>query len=423
MAVPDLKTCAVGLTPEGHYKFLWDAEWFEKQSRPLQILVVLHEVAHLVLQHLERGLRIRLRLADPKRYAEIHEIVNVAMDMAANDTVIRPFVAEAGRSTYGKESDRLAWPEQRKYPQGETFEEYLARLLKDLEKDGWEPGCGKPFPNWLSEMIGNSPTSSLDPVINMPVSDLTDAEIERIISTANTESKQLVKNAIEQTQRSRGTVPAHLKSWIDDLFLEPKVPWPQIFRGYLKTSLSSKLAESSAYPNPALFHLAIDDGIEPYTGYQKEFTFNMAILIDSSGSISSDDYETFIGELQGIAQAERGATATLIYFDAAVQHVEQLDLDPEKFKSHYRYSYGGTDFNPPFQYILGRDTRVDASVESLPRQMKRWDVVIILTDGEAPIESPGGPCPESLPPCPVIWVLVGNRDPHPAMGSRIVKLE
>jgi len=424
MPVPNLKTCAVTLTQEGHYKFLWDSDWYEEQPRAFQILVVLHEVAHLVLKHLERILRIRLQMADPKKYEQIHEIVNAAADMAANDTVLRPFVQEAGLSTYGKEFKRFRLPEHREpkpYPKGETFEEYLARLLEDMKNDGWEPG--KPYPQWFSDLVGKCPAPMLDPVINVPLQDLTDAEIERIISTAHGESNMLIKKAIEQTERSRGTVPAHLKSWIDSIFVEPKVPWPQVFRGYLKTALSSKLAESSAYPNPALFPLALTGEIEPYTGYQKEFSFNMAVLIDSSGSIGDDDYQTFMGELQGISQAERGASATLVYFDAAVQHVEQLDLDPEKFKNHYRYSCGGTDFNPPFQYILGLETRMDNSVQELPPMRKSWDVVIILTDGEAPIESPGGPCPAWLPPCPVIWVLVGGRKSHPAMGSRIVKLE
>lgn len=422
MPVKDLKTCAVCLTQQGHYKFVWDSEWFEEQERPMQILVVLHEVAHLVLQHLERILRLRLKIADQKRYDELHPIINTAADMAANDTVIRPFVKESGKSSYQNVLTKFVLPETRHYPTGETFEEYLARLLEDLAEDGWTPGSGKPLPQWMADLSGNSGTSMLDPVLNVPVSELTDAEIERIISTANAESKQLVKSAIEQTKRSRGTVPAHLEQLMEELFAEPKVPWSQIFRGYLRTSLSSKLAESSAYPNPALFPLALTGDIEPYTGYQKEFTFNMAVLIDSSGSISDNDYKTFIAELQGISQVERGASATLVYFDSAVQHVEQLDMDPEKFKSHYRYSWGGTDFCPPFQYILGMDTRIDESVTTAPVR-KRWDVVIILTDGEAPIESPSGPCPDYLPPCPVIWVLVGKRDPHPAMGSRIVQLE
>lgn len=424
MPVKDLKTCAVTLTQEGHYKFLWDAEWFEEQTQALQILVVLHEVAHLVLTHLERILRIRLKMADSQKYAQIHDLVNVAADLAANDTVVRPFVQEARQKIYDTEFKEFNLPENIKpkpYPTGESFEEYLARLLEDLDKQGWKPG--KPYPGWFKKMMENCPTSMLDPVINIPLSELTDAEIERIISTANGESKQLVKSAIEQTKRSRGTIPAHLQSLMDELFAEPKVPWPQIFRGYLRTSLSSKLTESSAYPNPALLHLALDGDIEPYTGYQKEFTFNMAVLVDSSGSINNEEYETFIGELQGIARAEKGATATIVYFDSYVQHVEHLDMDPEKFKNPYRYSYGGTDFNPPFQYILGLDTRIDESMEDQPRIRKRWDVVVMLTDGEAPIESPGGPCPQYLPPCPVIWVLVGGNEPHPAMGSRIVRLE
>lgn len=424
--VKDLGTCAVGLTPDGHYKFLWDATWFEEQHRTFQILVVLHEVAHLVLQHLERILRIRLRIADPKKYAAIHDIANIAADMAANDTVIRPFMCDgynANQATFQDAAEQLIFPEKRGYPKHETFEYYLARLLEDMKKDGWTPETGGDYPTWFADMVGKTGTSMLDPVINIDASDLTDAEIERIVSNANAESKQMIKGAIEQAQRARGTIPHHLQSWIEEMLAEPKIPWAQVFRGYLKTAISSKLSESSAYPNPALFNLAMTGEIEPYTGYQKEFTFNLAVLIDSSGSIGADEYETFIAELQGLAQAEPGATATLVYFDSSVQHVERLTLDPEQFKSHYRYSYGGTDFNAPFKYILGRDdARTDDSVEERIQQ-RNWDAVIMLTDGEAPIESPSGPCPDFLPPCPVIWVLVGRRESHPAMGTRIVHLE
>jgi hypothetical protein len=344
------------------------------------------------------------------------------MDMAANDTVVVPYAHDGpNRNVYEDALKKCVLPASREYPSGETFEEYLARLLDEVGKAGWSAGCGKPFPGWVGELSGMAPGKQLDPVMNVPMEELTDAEMERIISTSSAESRQLIKDAIEQTKRSRGTIPRHLQDVLEELIAEPKTPWHQVFRGYLKTALSSKLAESAAYPNPALFHLA-EDGIEPYTGYQKEFTFNMAILIDSSGSISNEDYSQFIGEIQGIAKAEPGATALLVYFDAAVQKIETLTLAPDTLEHPYRYSYGGTDFKPPFQYILGMDTACDASMEGQVAIRKRWDVVVMLTDGEAPIESPGGPCPDLLPPCPVIWALVGRQAAHPAMGSRIVKI-
>jgi len=424
MPVENLKTCGVGLTPQGHYRFVWDPIWYEEQTQATRILVVIHEVGHLVLKHCERALRMRLVLGDQKKFDELHDIVNIAMDMAANDTIVVPYAKDGpNRNAYEEALKTFVLPALKKYPAGESFEEYLARLLDDLEKqDKWTPGCGKPQPGWVKEIAGMAPGASLDPVMNIPMNELTDAEMERIISTAGAESRQLIKDAIEQTKRSRGTVPHHLQSILEEMTAEPKAPWHQIFRGYLKTALSSKLAESSAYPNPALFHLVEEDGIEPYTGYQKEFTFNMAILIDSSGSISADDYSQFMGEIQGIAKAEPGATALLVYFDAAVQKVETLTLAPDTLDHPYRYSHGGTDFRPPFQYILGVDARCDASMEDQVPIRKRWDVVVMLTDGEAPIESPGGPCPDLLPPCPVIWALVGRGQPHPAMGSRTIKI-
>lgn len=420
MPVKDFKTCAVALTPEGHYRFLWDPEWYETQPRPFQVLVVIHEVAHLVLRHLERILRIRVKVGDQAHYDKLRDIINIAADMAANDTVVQQY-ATANSKLYEEEMPKFVLPKHRGYPSGETFDEYLARLLEDMEKSGWSPGAA--YPEWFSDLVGRSAAPMMDPIINVPMSDLTDAEFERIISTAGAEARQMIRKAVERTKKSRGTVPSHLLSLLEEFMEEPKVPWPQIFRGYMKTACSSRIAESSAYPNPALVPLCVNGDFEPYTGYQKEFTFNMAVLIDSSGSIGHEEYETFITEIRSIARAEPGAQAVLVYFDSAVQKVEQLSLGPETLQHPYRYAQGGTDFRPPFRYIQGLDTRVDPSAHNSNVRPRRWDLVIMLTDGEAPIESPGGPCPDLIPPCPVIWVLTGRRQAHPAMGSRVVSIE
>jgi hypothetical protein len=58
-------------------------------------------------------------------------------------------------------------------------------------------------------------------------------------------------------------------------------------------------------------------------------------------------------------------------------------------------------------------------------RMFKPDLMVFLTDGCAPVsEASGGPIPQYLPACPVIWVICGgeNGAVDPAMGQRVVVL-
>ena len=134
-------------------------------------------------------------------------------------------------------------------------------------------------------------------------------------------------------------------------------------------------------------------------------------------------------ELAGIMKAEKGVSVRIIMYDAAIQHEELLDPNDTLFERQTyimnRHGYGGTDFCPPLKLVLGKDKKedwVDNAERITNQNVPTADLVVMFTDGYAPIESPEGPIPDLEPPCPLIWALTPSGREDPSMGNRILRI-
>jgi predicted metal-dependent peptidase len=172
------------------------------------------------------------------------------------------------------------------------------------------------------------------------------------------------------------------------------------------------------------------DEYEPYPGYQKDFSFYITIGIDTSGSVGDDEFKDFMSEIFGIMKIKEGVTVRLVMFDAALQFEKVLEHeDQDNFQSrdaYYRYGYGGTDFTPFLRYVSGdldKNLWVENATQDLEHPPRIPDLVVLLTDGYAPVgPSEGGPIPMYLPNCPLIWCLTANGKEDPYMQPRVVRI-
>ncbi len=172
--------------------------------------------------------------------------------------------------------------------------------------------------------------------------------------------------------------------------------------------------------------------MEPYPGYQKNFAFNIAIMIDTSGSVSEREFLDFMAEIRGIMNQEDEVSVRLIMFDAAIQYEKLLGPEDteqyakERHSCVNRYGHGGTNFTPPLKYMCGEDVERDwasnAEREEIPMKDPP-DMAVLLTDGGAPVGPPNGPIPTYLPPCPLIWVLTSSGREDDYMQPRVLKIK
>jgi len=421
-----IPTAAVTLTREGKYLFLWHPEWFTSIKMPERILVVIHEAGHIVLRHLERFMRLKLATKDHETFMRFIGLLNVAADMASNDVTLRGF---ADTSTFAEHKKMFIFPENEpyKFEPGKSLEEYLQLLIQKAKKEGYDPATGKgTMPQWLKD---------IEQFINpkhipwwVDLKDLTDAEMETLYQKAKRESKKIVKKAVEQTTKQHGSLPGSVQSLIEDMLAEPQIPWEVMLRNLLKGSISSKLAESTAWPNVGLMtEEARKNGLEPYPGYQKDFGFHVTVCVDTSGSVSDENFKKFMSEIQGIMKTEKAVSIQMIMFDYGIQHEFLLESDQDvQNECRHRYGYGGTSFIAPLQRVLRLEDTPFESPDAIriTKAVPNPDLVVMFTDGYAPIhESQGGPIPKYLPPCPLMWVITADGQIDPAMGSWVVKME
>jgi predicted metal-dependent peptidase len=475
--LPYESAAAVGLDSDGRYQLIYSPDKYKKYAPPLRTLVLVHEAAHLALRHLERILRAQIVAPDMRKFSRLHEVLNVAADMAANDVAIRPLLCDK-RNHFDTCEEHFIWPEERGYPAGETFEEYFILLLKDMEKHGFDSdfdpnadlqakldaknqqagsgggegasgendSCGggdsnntepqilqggtRPgddlddnYPNWFKALVNKSSYTAV--LWNKPFEQMTTAEVEGAIENARRDAKRLVRSAVEQTEKCRGTIPSNMQRVIADLLGDPTIPWQEVFRGMIRSSISAKLDESTAYPNIAWAGL---EGIEPYPGMQKNFTFNILVGVDTSGSVGDDEFKEFLQEILAITDVEQGINARVVMFDAAMQKEEILSdevISSARATGYGRAGYGGTDFTPYLKYVNQKDEEDDwipgAEREDLPLSYP-IDLAILFTDGYAPVGPPGGPIPEYLPNCPLIWALTPSGQANDYMQPRVVRI-
>jgi len=251
----------------------------------------------------------------------------VAADLAINP-LIPPNLRPPG----------ILFPHMFDLPEGKTMEEYF-ELLKNNTKFN---------PVDIFRVEGN----------------ITEIAIERV--------KTILEKAKEW-----GEVPLGLKDCIDEI-IHPYIPIERYLRQYCGMYYRS--------PKHSYTWKRINRRFdEEQPGKIRQPSFHIITAIDTSGSISVEELQHFLGILLRIRNSFKGCKLTVIECDADVQDVYEIrgTRDIKKEVS----GRGGTDYEPVFRYIVEHKLTPD--------------VLVYLTDGYAPKNL-------KKPPYPVIWVSTGD---------------
>jgi predicted metal-dependent peptidase len=312
--------------------------------------VWVHEVSHLLRDH--HGRAARLPAADQGDHARI----NLAEDCEINDDLV---------------SDGLRLPDGHIHPAlfglppGKLFEEYL-------------PGIppSPPCPRCGSGAYGGIEPWDLAPDGGIGVSGTEAGAIRRYTA-----------DAVRAHHRGRGTVPAGWRRWADTV-LEPTVDWRQVLAGSVRQAVGwASGAVDYSYQRPSRRAAAQPSVVLPS---MRRPVPTVAIVIDTSGSMSDDDLAAAMAEVAGVLRGIgiRGNGITVLSCDAAagvaqrVARAEELEL----------VGGGGTDMR--------------VGIAAAMAQPRKPHVIVVLTDGETP-------WPAAPPAARIIAGLIGPSAPEP----------
>ena len=152
-----------------------------------------------------------------------------------------------------------------------------------------------------------------------------------------------IKQATIQAAQAAGEgVPDAIKRMISEL-VAPKMDW----RDILRTQLESSLKNDFTFMRPSK-----RSGDVIFPGMNKDEELNIAVALDTSGSISPVMLRDFLSEVQGIMDQYQAYKVHIIQFDTGVYGAEDFTSDDGRTMDEYELKGGGgTDFDVVFNYM------------------------------------------------------------------------
>lgn len=197
--------------------------------------------------------------------------------------------------------------------------------------------------------------------------------------------KRVAADIKAQVGKDRGKVPGSWVEWADAVLRPVRVPWEHELGGTMRRAMndvSGKIFHT--YSRPSRRQAALPSFILPS---MRRPVPVVAIVADTSGSMSSGDLALVRGTVSDIAQS-MGATVALIATDAKVHGGVQRVTDGRMATLAGR---GGTDMRVGIEHAIA---------EVRPRP----DVIVVITDTYTP-------WPEEEPPVRVVVAAVRPSDP------------
>jgi predicted metal-dependent peptidase len=350
--------------------FFYSTEFVKTLSVKKLEFLFAHEICHAIFDHFGRcGSRDR-------------QLSNIAQDYAVNQILVDERIGEKITEVqicYDPKYRGMAWEEiyDILYEKAEkiSMPELLKQLgdLLDEHINGDQGAGGKDGDKGDKQGNGPGPISKED--------------LQKI--------KDEIKQAMIQSAAASGAgkVPAGIMRMIKDM-TEPKISWRQLIRQEIQSIVRNDYSFSR--PNRKAWH---SGAILP--GMKNDTTIDVAIAIDMSGSIGTEDATTFLSEVKGIMDQYEDFTIHLWCFDTEIYNYQKISQD----NSHELLEYepqggGGTDFEINFQFML------DNGIEA-----KKF---IMFTDGY--------PCGTWGPEDQVdtIFICKGNKSAEAPFGQTVI---
>ena len=303
-------------------------KYWETQDDTQQINLLLHEVHHIVFQHM------------------------FMWDSFPNKQVLG-LAADCEVNSYLSNLDNT-WivPSLWQLPDKQGTKFYYENILKQGSPQQQSGGSG----NGNNSQNNNSNLKTKDDHSQWKkdFQDCSDAEKQLIQNQIN----QQIKSAAEQTIKMRGTIPAELQDIVNDLLkVKPRIfDWKAYFRRMLGSIYDINLKktrrkESIRFPGSA--------------GIKHKKKVSILVAVDTSGSVNKNELKDFFSEITHIYKA--GARITILECDS-------------KISANYEYTgkwngtvhgRGGTDFKPVIDYYR--------------KNIKDYAALVYFTDGECSI--------------------------------------
>lgn len=273
--------------------------------------VIEHEGLHILNKHPTRLLRALVNeITDEAKFRK-SRIWNHASDCCVNQQAKFPAKLKIAGMDWP-----LDFPQLYDLPPDKTTEYYYLEMLKKAKDEengkgaGKGKGDGEPvgYHGKWAEALENSPDPSA------------------LIRKIEQHVKKIIKESAKTFTKDRGNLPSHIQELIQEALLPPKAPYYQIIKKLIKASRFSKFQRSPTRINRKRAYTFMLHNIDkdlpiisPFPGKMRDFTFDICVMIDTSGSMSVDDIKEGLSGVKNIIENDRYCRTTVLEVDAGVE--------------------------------------------------------------------------------------------------------
>jgi len=338
------------LAVDNGWRMYFNPEFVLEHQAEVLATMVLHEALHCVNKH---GSRFEALNQSPT----LHTIWNLAGDANINkalDETMMPWgsfepVRYKALQTYGVAdgaSTETAFFTMKKY-----FEDHPQQNQQFSDCGSVSGGIPRPY--------------------EIPTADPNNPSVKE-------DHKEVIRDQVAQEilkaarDRGPGSIPGELLRWAQEL-LRPQVNWKVALAGAIRAALANVSGRKDyVYTRPSRRQGALESHEMQVVlpAMRKPAPPAIAIVIDTSGSITNSEISEFLAEVEGIVKANGiGEGLTLIPCDVEVGEIRRIRSAAEI--KHFDFHGGG-----------GTDLRVGISAALTIRPFPR--IIIVLTDGYTP---------------------------------------
>ena len=321
---------------------LWNTAFIDSCSEQETVGLICHEILHVLFMHC-----VPLEGKNPV-------IANIAMDFIINEVVQNECNYQLPKEGIVPEARFKDMTWQQVYSIIEQEEKY--------QKMASNPSIGDLFDHIDS---------------NADLSDADKAELKADI-------EQMATQAAENAAKKQGNIPGQLKDLIDKI-RAPKVDWKEV----LENTLRGNNPDDQTWKRPNRKMLGTYDIYMPSPEYHG--MGNIVVGLDTSGSVSNRQLESFLAELNSISQSSAYESITILYNDSGVSNATTFTPGDDITELHVT-GRGGTCFKPVFEYVEEKGLEIDQMI---------YFSDMIVSDYNFPAEAPY---------YPVLWCSTGAQE-------------
>ncbi len=295
--------------------FYYNVDFINSLDRQEMHFLFGHEVMHVCYDHMSR------------RGSKIPQLWNMAADYVINLELV-----EQGIGTIIQKTGEIEPCYDTKF-KGMNSEEVYNILLKEYEKDK-EKFQFKEFDIHLDGSGGDEDgTGENGPIPMTPE--------ERAML------KEIVKQEMIRAAKQAGNdkTPNSIRGMIDD-FVDPKMDW----RTLITQEILSTLKSDYSFMKPSKKSWSTGGIMIP--GMPNDFKADIAVAIDTSGSITEDMVRNFMSEVKGIMEQFKDYDLRLWTFDTSVHNPQLFTPDNvDDIDTYHIKGGGGTVFDVNWDYM------------------------------------------------------------------------